>query len=61
MGNGMKWRLNFYTMATEQEQVNAAVFSLACLYREGEGVVQSFKKAVELYTMAADRDMSMPW
>ena len=32
-----------------------AMYNLALFYRDGQGVVQSFEKAAELYTMAAAR------
>jgi TPR repeat protein len=32
-----------------------AMYDLACLYRDGVGVVQSFRKGVELYTMSVEQ------
>jgi hypothetical protein len=31
------------------------MFNLGCLYRDGNGIVQSFKKAAELFTTAAEQ------
>ena len=41
-------------MAAERGEVTA-MFNLGCLCRDGQGVVQSFKKAAELFTMAAEQ------
>ena len=35
-----------------------AMFDLGCMHRNGEGVAQSFQKALELLTMAADHGQS---
>jgi len=41
-------------MAAEQGNVSA-MFNLGSLYRDGQGVEQSFKKAAELFSMAAEQ------
>jgi len=42
-------------MAAEQGHTSAPLTNLGLLYKDGNGVAQSFKNAIELYTMAADQ------